>query len=275
MMKYDFREKKVLITGASTGIGRALAVEFARRGSHLVLSALPSEKKLLEELAKEVKRNYGVKSWVFPVDLAEEKGAEKLYRQVKKDAGDIFALVSNAGTIAYGKFWEIDWVSQWRIIQVNLIATMRLMHLFIPDMVKRDEGVVFVTSSVAAFQPTPFHTVYGASKAAIQSLAQGVRKELTGTKVTVCTLNPPYTDTSILRVKGFPRKVRWYIISGLKTPRWVARKAIGKFVKGKFLYVPGFFPKFMHLFFVRLVPKRFTDFVSYYSLQSRKGTDTY
>jgi hypothetical protein len=88
-------------------------------------------------------------------------------------------------------------------------------------------------------------------------------------------LNPPYTDTPLLRVKGFPRKVRWYSLGGLKTPEWVARKAIGKFERGKFLYVPGFFSKFMHLFFIRLVPKRFTDFVSYYSLQSWKGTGAY
>jgi short-subunit dehydrogenase len=275
MKKYDFKDKKVLITGASTGIGRSLSMEFARKGAHLILSALPSEKKLLDELAGELKGSSSIKTWVVPIDLAEERGAEKLYEQVKKDAGDIFALVCNAGTVAYGKFWELDWEAQWRIVQVNVIASMRLMHLFIADMVERDEGVVFVTSSVAAFQPTVFHTVYGATKAAIQSLAQGVRKELTGTSVRVCTLNPPYTDTPLLRVKGFPRKVRWYSLGGLKTPEWVARKAIGKFERGKFLYVPGFFSKFMHLFFIRLVPKRFTDFVSYYSLQSWKGTGAY
>ena len=268
MKKHDFKGKNVLITGASKGIGRALAIEFARKGANLALSSLPEEDDDLSKVGKEIRDRYGVKSWIFPVDLSKANGPDKLHEAVTNEVGDIYALVNNAGTASYGKVWEIPWEPQLTTLQVNLYAPMRLMYLFLNDMVRSGEGVVFNTSSVAAMQPTPFHTVYGATKAALQSLSQGIRVELKGTGVSVCTLNPSYTDTDILRAEGFPKKLRWFSISGLKTPEWVAKKAIKAFEKGKFIYVPSAWAKFIHLFFVRISPRRLVDAVSQNFLQS-------
>ncbi len=267
MKKYDFNGKTVLITGASKGIGKALAIEFAKRGANLALSALPKEADLLSGLGKELGESYGIKTWLFPVDLSEPSGLDELYEAVTREVGDIYALVNNAGIAAYGRVWESSWEPQLRTVQVNLVAPMRLMYLFLKDMVKKGEGVVFNTSSVAGLQPTPFHTVYGATKAALQSLSQGIRVELKGTGVTVCTLNPSYTDTDILKAEGFPEKLRWFSISGLSTPEWIAKKAIKAFEKGKFIYVPGVLTKFIHLFLIRVSPKRIVDAMSQRFLQ--------
>jgi short-subunit dehydrogenase len=275
MKKHDFRGKNVLITGASSGIGRALAVEFAKRGAKLGLCALPREKRLLSTLSDELKSTYGTKTWLFPVDLLAPKGPEKLFDAAKKEMKSIYTLVNNAGTVAYGKVWEIDWELQQRTLELNLSIPIRLMYLFLPGMVKRGKGVIFNTSSVSALQPTPFHSVYGATKAGLQSISEGIRTELRGTGVSVCTLNPPYTDTALLQVQGFPKEVRWYSISGLATPQWVAKKAIRAFERGKFLYVPGVWAKFIHLFLIKISPRWLVNFLSYFSLQGKKGGEIY
>ena len=269
MEKVNFYGKKVLITGASTGIGKALSHEFAKKGAHLVLGCIPEEEKLLSEWAKELESRYSIKTWVFPIDLTEENGPERLFQEVTEKVGDIYALVNNAGTVAYGKFWEIPLGPQAKTIQLNFIVPTKLMHLFLPGMVKRGDGVIYNTSSVSALQPTPFHTVYGATKAAIQSLSQGVRTELRGTGVTICTLNPTYTNTRLLKIQGFPEKLRWYSISGLKTPEWIAQKAIKAFEKKKFMYVPGLWAKFLHIFLIRFSPRKLVDLVAYYGLQGK------
>ena len=269
MKKVNFKDRKVLITGASTGIGKALSLEFAKRGALLALGSLPEEKELLANHAKELETTYNIKTWLFPMDLLEENAPETLYERVKAEVGDIFALVNNAGTVAYGKFWEVAWEGQLKTFQTNLYVPLRLMYLFLPDMVKRGEGVIFNMSSVSAFQPTPFQSVYGATKIGLQSLSQAVRAELRGSGVTVCTLNPPYIDTKLLKAEGYPPDLRYYLISGKKSPEWLARKAIKKFEKRKFLYLPGLRFVIIHLGLIRFSPRRFVDFVSRYLMQGR------
>jgi hypothetical protein len=275
MKRHDFKDKKVLITGAAGGIGSALATEFAKRGARLLLAGIPAEKKALTDLARRLSKDHGVETRLFTVDLSTKGGPEKLYAAVKKEVGDIYALVNNAGAVAYGKVWELPWEPQERTLTVNLLVPLRLMHLFIPDMVKKGEGVVFNTASVQSFQPTPYHSVYCATKAGLQMLSQGIRTELRGTGVSVCTLNPPYTNTPMLRTKGFPKQVRFYKISGIKDPAWIAKKAIRAFEKDKFLYVPGLWAKFIHLVVIRFSPRRLVDYFNYYMLKGTKRGGSY
>ncbi len=267
MARMDFRGKKILITGASIGIGKALAEAFAGRGARLALGALPKEADLLASVAGEIKDRFGVQTWCFPIDLLEAGGPERLYESVKAETGTIDVLVNNAGVAFYGRFWEQKWEPLARALDLNLAVPTRLMHLFIPDMIKQGHGLVINTSSVSAMQPTPYQTVYGATKAGLQSLSQAVRAELMGTGVTVCTLNPPYTRTDILTRGGFPEDLRWYAISGLKRPEWIAKKAVRAFEKGKFVYVPGFNAWLFHIVLVRFSPRRLVDFVSRYFLR--------
>jgi short-subunit dehydrogenase len=88
--------------------------------------------------------------------------------------------------------------------------------------------------------------------------------------VTVCTLNPPYTDTKILKVDGYPEDLRFYSVSGIKKPEWIAKKALKALEKKKFLYVPGIWAKFIHLVLIKFSPRRAVDAVSRYFMQGWK-----
>ncbi len=271
MKKITFQGKTVLITGAGGGIGRALAKEFALRRANLALHSLPAETGPLREFALELEETYGIRTWIFPIDLLDENGPETLYTEVTTSAGDIYALVNNAGSVVYGRFWEESWESQSDMFRLNLYVPMRLMHPFLPDMIRHGEGVIFNTSSVSAFQPTPFQSVYGATKAGLLSLSRGVRAELKKTGVTVCTLNPPYVDTGLLKTRGYPPDLRFYTISPKKKPEWVAKKALKAFEEQKRSYIPGVWSEIIHNLLVRISPGRLVDETSRFFLQGWKN----
>jgi uncharacterized protein len=267
MKGYDVRGKHVLITGASSGIGRQLSRCFAREGAVLFLGCHPREKKALGSWAGELHDSYGVAVSTFPVDLAADRGPHLLYRQVKKKAGRLDVLVNNAGVMAYGNFHEMPLERQEKVLQVNLRAYCLLMHYALADMAARGDGRILNVSSVSAFQPTAHHAVYGAAKAFVQSLSEAVNSEIAGTGVIVCTLNPSYTDTPLLRGEGFPRRIRWYQISGLNSPEKIAEMGFRAFRRGKRIYVPGIQNAFIHTVLPRVLPRRLSNAISYFVLK--------
>lgn len=267
MKKITFQGKKVLITGASTGIGRALSWEFAKRGAHLALGSLPREKEFLKEFSQELESAYGITTWTFPIDLLDDEGPDILYKEVKESLGNVYALVNNAGLVTYGKFWETSWERQFNMFKLNLQVPMRLMYLFIPDMIAKGEGFIFNTSSVSACQPTPFQSVYGSTKAGLLSLSRALRAELKKSGVKVCSLNPPYIDTDLLKTQDYPADLRFYTISPKRSPEWLAQKAIKAFEKGKTFYIPGLESNILHNFLLRISPNWLIDEVSHFFLQ--------
>lgn len=244
--------KTVVITGASSGIGRELARCFAIEKSRLIIAALPAERDQLENYAEILRENYGVRVDTLTEDLSEEKGPENLYRQVNRITPHIDILVNNAGIMAFGLFHELSLAVQEKLVAVNLNAYMGLMRLFLPDMIRRGSGFIFNVSSVSAFVPTPRHSVYGATKAFIQSLTEAVCEEITSTGVHAFTLNPGYTDTPLLKGDGFPQKLRFYSFGGKSVPSDIARKGIDAFKKGKRVYIPE-----KHLWVLFMVLNRF------------------
>lgn len=262
MKAIALKDKTVLITGASSGIGRELARCFGMEKAHLIIASLPSEKKALEELAGALRREYAVQVQPLIEDLATLDGPEKLYRQTVATHPRIDVLVNNAGVMAFGLFHQLSIESQERIVAVNLRAYMLLMRMFLPDMIHRGTGCIFNVSSVSAFVPTPRHSVYGATKAFVQSLSEAVQEELKGTGVRTFTLNPGYTDTPLLRVPGFPQKLRFFSFAGKSSPAVIARKGVEAFKKGKRVYIPGIHLWFLFMVMNRFAPRRLINRVS-------------
>jgi short-subunit dehydrogenase len=267
--KFHLKGRNTLITGASSGIGKELSECFAREGSNLLLGCHPSEEDVLTEWADQLRHRHGVKATAFPIDLSEETGPESLHQAVVGSGERIDVLVNNAGIMAYGNFHQISLEDQHTLVKVNLIAYMKLMRLFLPQMIEAGEGRVLNVVSVAAFQPTAYHAAYGASKAFVQSLSEAVNQEIKGTGVKVVTLNPSYTDTPLLKSGGFPDRLWWFHVSGVSDPAVIARKGMKAFKREKAVYIPGIVNRFVHSFLPRLVPRALTNAISRRALRER------
>jgi short-subunit dehydrogenase len=179
-----------LVTGASSGIGRELAKQFAQNGFDLIVAAEDELEGAVAELQSLGATVDGVR-----VDLAAPEGVEELWRRVAETGRPLDAAALNAGVGAGGAFVDIDLEKQLNIVDLNCRSTVHLAHLVLRDMVARNRGRVLFTSSIASTMPGSFQAVYNASKSFDQSLALALRNELKDTEVTITSLMPGPTDT--------------------------------------------------------------------------------
>ena len=135
----DFHDRTALITGASSGIGKAFAETLAAKGAKVILVARSKAK--LESLAAQIRKRHAVRAEVIVTDLSKEKAPDTVFAKVQKLGRRVDVLVNNAGFGTYGRFHELSTEDDHREIMVNVVALARLTHLFLPAMVKRHEGV--------------------------------------------------------------------------------------------------------------------------------------
>lgn len=224
-----------LVTGASTGIGRALAHELAGHGYDLVIAAEEPE---IHAAAEELR---GTGRTVVPVqvDLATADGVAELYRR-STEAGPVSVAALNAGIGVNGRFDQTGLEDNLTLVDLNVRSTVHLAHLVLHDMAARGEGRLLVTSSIAAVAPGPYHATYAASKAFVHSFAEGIRHELKGTGVTVTSLMPGPTDTEFFsRADMEDTKIGQMDSKG--DPREVAREGVEGLLAGKPSVVSGSF----------------------------------
>jgi uncharacterized protein len=181
-----------LVTGASSGIGFELARQFADNGFDLIIAAEDEE---LEQAAERL-REEGAKVDAVHVDLSSPSGVEELHRHVAQAPRGLSAAALNAGIGAGGAFaGDTDLEQELRIVDLNVRSTVHLAKYIARDMVRRGEGRMLFTSSIASTMPGAFQAVYNASKSFVQSFALALRNELKDTGVTVTSLMPGPTDT--------------------------------------------------------------------------------
>lgn len=185
--------KYVLITGASTGLGKDFALSLAKMGYSPVLVARNVDR--LKSLASEIKLKFGIDSVVIAEDLAKANAAEKVYKAVKKLKLPISVLVNNAGYGLNGEFHKNSFEEESKMIQLNVTTLAELCHLFLKDMIANNEGYILNVASTAAFQPGPMMTNYYATKAYVLSLSEGLAEEVKDYGVTVSCLCPGPTKT--------------------------------------------------------------------------------
>ena len=183
----------VLITGASEGIGRALAEVFARHGHNLVLTA--RNRARLESLAQELKSEHDIAAFILDLDLAEADGPKALFEAVKAEGIAIDILVNNAGFGLYGPFLERNTGEHGDLVQVNIQALTALCHLFGADMAARGAGRILNVASTVAFMPGPLMATYFASKAFVLRFSESLREELRDQGVGVTCLCPGLTES--------------------------------------------------------------------------------
>lgn len=191
---------RVLITGASGGIGYELAKLFARDKHDLVLVSRNGDR--LEEVARELKAAHGVRCAVFAGDLAAPGSPDALYAEINKSSIEIDILVNNAGFGSLGLFHKRPLQEQLEMIQLNVTSLAHLTRLFLPEMIARKHGRVVNVASIAAYQPGPFMAVYYATKAFVVSFSEAIANELHGTGVTVTAICPGPTTTGFGKRAG-------------------------------------------------------------------------
>ncbi|MEU6737880.1 SDR family NAD(P)-dependent oxidoreductase [Streptosporangium sandarakinum] len=225
-----------VVTGASSGIGYELAAQFARNGFDLVIAAEDAE---LDTAARSL-RDLGAEVESVRVDLAEYEGVERLYEAVRATGRPAEAVAINAGVGAGGDFArDTSLEDELRLIRLNVTSSVHLAKRVTRDMVARGRGRILFTSSIAATMPGPFQAVYHASKAFVQSFAEGIRNELKDTGVTVTALMPGPTDTEFFERAGMEDT---RIGSGHKDdPAEVARQGFEALMAGKDHIVAGSF----------------------------------
>ena len=190
----------VLVTGASSGIGRELAKVFAKNGHNLVL--LARGRIALDELAQELQTNFKVSAQVLEADLSDPQGPGKVALELTVRNLDIDVLVNNAGFGLMGPHSEIDNQRQLDMIQVNVTALVNLTRLLLPGMISRNTGGVLNVASTAAFQAGPNMAIYYATKAFVLSYTEALHEEVSATKLHVTCLCPGPTNTGFVAAAG-------------------------------------------------------------------------
>jgi short-subunit dehydrogenase len=185
-----------LITGASSGIGEALAQCFARDGHRLVLVARSADK--LHALADALHAAHGTRVEVLPADLAQPGAAAALAATLQRRRRGIDVLVNNAGVLEQGAFTAIAAERHQELIALNVAGLTAMLSAFLPGMVRRGRGRVLNVASIAAFQPVPTLASYAATKAYVLSLTEALAEELRGSGVSVGALCPGITATAML-----------------------------------------------------------------------------
>lgn len=245
-----WKGKWALITGASAGIGAALAAELAAGGAHLVLTA--RRKNRLEELAERLRARHGIQTQTVVADLTQAVAPEELYRFTKQKGIEINLLVNNAGFGQYGEFHEIETIRLLEMIHVNCTAVMHLTRLFLPEMVARRGGDVLIVASTAAFQAVPYISTYAATKVFDLLLAEGLAEEMKPYGVRVCALCPGTTTSEFHEVAGHPARIKGREESAEK----VARTGLAALAAGKSYVISGL-GNYLGAHGERLVPRRF------------------
>ena len=187
-MEY-FNDCTVLITGASSGIGRELARQLAPHAATIIIAARRLER--LEELKAELEPLYPeVHIHTYGIDLAKADDIPEFISWLEENRFEIDLLINNAGLGDHGPFADGNWERIEQMLAVNMTALTRLTHALLPGMLRKGEGAILNVSSVASFLPVPYLTVYAATKAYVTSFSEGLRAELRNTNISVTVLCP-------------------------------------------------------------------------------------
>ena len=223
-----------VVTGASTGIGRAFAEILAREGFDLVIAA---DETYILEVGSELAASTGRRVVPLHVDLSGGPGVEHLHEQASAQDVPVTVAVLNAGMGVHGRFDEVDLERQLQLIDLNVRSTVHLATLLTRDMVLREQGRLLFVSSIAGKGPGPGHAAYAASKAFVHSFAEATRHELAGTGVSVTSLLPGPTDTAFFERAGMQDTV---VARGPKDdPFDVAREGYDAMMAGRDQVVAG------------------------------------
>jgi uncharacterized protein len=230
-----------VITGATEGIGRALAEEFAREGHALLLVARDEAR--LAVTARELASTYPVEVKVFANDLSTAEGCAGVEEALKRNGLYADTLVNNAAIMAAGFFQDQDPATLRKIVDLDVRSVVDLTRRLLPGMIARRSGGVLNVASVEGFVPVPYQATYAAAKAFVLSFSRALSYETMYTGVRISALAPGTTATG-LHAKAGAENSRYVMLLPVMSAEELARFAYRKFKRGKKVIVPGWFNRF-------------------------------
>src|SRR5579863_2617401 len=254
---YPWAGKWALVTGASAGIGVALAAELAASGTNLVLTARREDR--LMALARDLSTKYAIRVEICVADLGGPSAPDAIFDFVVGKNLHVDLLVNNAGFGAYGDFATSDRARQVEMVQVNCSAVVSLTHLFLHPMLQKKSGDILIVASTAAFQAVPYITTYAATKVFDLHFAEGLAVEVKPFGIRVCGLCPGSTESEFHQVasqNGAPAAKR-----PRETAEKVARVGLQALAAGKSYVISGR-RNYMGAHFQRLVPRQFVTTIA-------------
>jgi short-subunit dehydrogenase len=239
-MRYTENDTYIIITGSSQGLGKAMAKQFASCGYNLILLALPNEE--LPSYCQELSYEYRIQALCYETDLTELDNIYAFSDWVKNKNLKITGLVNNAGLGGSDYFDETNAGFIDTLILLNIRALALLTRLFVPELKQRKEAFVLNISSMAAFKPIPYKTVYPASKAFVFSFSIGLREELKNTSIKVSVMHPGPMHTNSensqrLHNQGFLGKMIMLDVDE------AAKIGVSQTLAGRKIIIPGFVNK--------------------------------
>lgn len=245
-----------LVTGASKGIGRSIAVALARRRFNLIL--VGQDEKSLQSLSQDLKNCYGISVLTISKDLSKDDSANEIFEITNEQKLEVDILFSNAGLCRVGNVVDMEDYSISYLIRLNFEAVVKLSRLYGMDMVKRKRGRIAIISSLTgAVEGVPSAAVYAASKAALNSFAASFGREMEVHGISVTLLVPGAVhNTNFAKVANMESSFIWYIPVGKLTPERVAESAVDAMIVGKREVVIGWLNVIMAKIMNELLPKK-------------------
>ena len=252
-----WRGKWALVTGASSGIGWALAEELASGGAHLVLTA--RRRPRLAQLRKKLRVEHSTRVEVLAADLNQATAPDEIFAFTNERGIAVDLLVNNAGLGSYGEFCTSDRARELGIVQVNCAAMVHLTHLYLPGMLERRSGDILIVASTGAYQGVPYMATYAASKAFDLLFAEALAEEVKPYGVRVCALCPGPTLSEFQKVAGVPEQLASVGIE--EKADQVARTGLRALAAGEHSAISGF-TNWLGVEVQRIAPRRFVTYAA-------------
>ena len=248
ILRRAWQGKWAVVTGASAGVGEAIAVELAEAGVNLVLTARRGER--LQLLADRLRTACSIQAQVIVADLNLPDAPEQIFAATEQAGLAIDILINNAGFGEYGEFQISSLQMQLGMVQVNCAAVVHLTRLYLPAMISRRRGDIMIVASTAAYQPVAYFATYGATKAFDRMLAEALAEEMKRHNVRVSALCPGPTESEFNQVAGRRPGER----RRAQSAQQVARRGLEGLVGGKHWVIPYLAGR-VQVFTQRFVPR--------------------
>lgn len=245
-----------LITGASKGIGKAIAFELARSGHDLIVVA--RSENLLQQLSQQLRQQHQVQVHYLAIDLTQNNAAEQIFNWVQEQQYPIDILVNNAGYGLSGAFDSYPLHDHLNMMQLNMNVLVELSYLFLPQLKQQPKGFILNIASSAAYQAVPYLSLYAATKAFVLQFSRALRHELSSTSVSVTCISPGATDTDFVNRANVGAKALKAANQFNMSPQAVAKIAVESMFSGRAEVITGFVNK-VGAFLSWLLPKKLLE----------------